>query len=774
MKGENLHTLQQFLNSGINIFAGAGFSILAKDRHKKFLPTASDLVKELQEKFNCTTSDLVRLSTILEKTKKDEFYRFLSDRFTVEEFAPEYLVLNKVKIRNIYTTNIDNLFPKIFQQNKTNYLHDQQQSGIDTSPNAINYLPLHGNVDTVDSKYIFSSTNLANIYNDANRIWNYLSLAIETYPTLFLGYSLSDPSTIQALTSKNTFSNAHKDKWIVILKKEESEAEYYKALGFNIIISDTKEVLEWMAEALPDKKTNAVPMTNKTMEELFLSNLVPRNKYKLDVKRPVKDFFQGQPPIWSDIVGNTLYKTSYFKRLQDSIFDSSKQTILIGAPATGKTTVAMQVAFEINFNGEKLIFNNLSETKVDYIAKVADNKRILVFIENFTDNASAFIKLCSIPNFKVVGIDRGHNYGVVSHLFEGPNYDIINVTDLNDIDIQGIFDSLPADLKGRNIKREKNNKYKDDSIFEFVIRNINQPSIKERYYDVLKDLDDRNTDLAEFLVLCAYAHSSRIPLSLEMACSYFSDAYNYSQVLEMRQQLGDMLKDYQSTELIDDEGMDYYYPRSYFIAESIIDGCPAELLKRVMENVIIMIPPVQICHYDVFRKNAFDKNIVLKAFRNWKEGKQFYEDVYLYDYENPYILQQGALYLSAKGKFTDASNWIDRAIIMTNNRHFSIRNSHAIILFDANINSDSPMARSILEQSMVMLENCFNNDKRKVFHAVRYASQAISFYKKYGDDKSIAFLKKSKDWLLRDRDVNSWNNEIRRLLNEIHELHCLE
>lgn len=773
MEGDNLNTLQQSLFSGINIFAGAGFSVLAKDKHKRNLPTGAGLVKELQEKFKYTTADLVRLSTILEKTRKDEFYRFLHERFTVEEFAPVYQVLNRIKIRNIYTTNIDDLFPKIFKQNKNKYLHDQQRSGVDNSPNAINYLPLHGNVDAPDSKYIFSSTNLANIYNNANRIWNYLSQAIETYPTLFIGYSLSDPSTIQALTSQNTFSNAHKDKWIVIRESEKSEAEYYQALGFNILVSDTKEVLEWMDTTLSKAIEDTTPMVNKTIEELFPANLVPKDKYKLDIQRPINDFFQGQPPIWSDIVGNTLYKTSYFKRLQDSIYDSSKQTILIGAPATGKTTVAMQVAFSINFRGEKLIFDNLTETKVDYIVKIADNKKLLLFIENFTDNASAFMKLCEVSNFKVVGIDRGHNYGVVSHLFEGPRYDIINVTELSDMDIQGIFDSLPADLKGKTIKRENNNKYQDDSIFEFVLRNINQPSIKQRYYDVLKDLDVRNPDLAEFLVLCAYAHSSRIPLSLEMACSYFSDDYHYEGVLEMRNQLGDLVKDY-SRELIDDDSMDYYYPRSYFIAESIIDGCPPKLLQRVMENVIIMIPPVQICHYDVFRKNAFDKNIVLKAFRNWKEGKQFYEDVYLYDYENPYILQQGALYLSAKSKYTDASEWIDRAMTKTNNKHFSIRNSHAIILFDANINSDNAMARSILEKSMLILEDCFNNDKRKVFHAVRYASQAISFYKKYGDEKSIAFLRKSKEWLLREHDANSWNKEIRRLLNDLHELHCLD
>lgn len=764
MKIENEYTLKQALQTGINLFVGAGFSVLAENSKGQKLPIGKDLALELKREFNLNILDLVRQSTILERTRKDDFYNYLTKRFTVSNIPDLYYGLNNINIKNIYTTNIDNLIPKIFSKHKLKYLHNQQQHGTATDVNAVNYLPLHGSVEGSNNKYIFSSTSLANIYNDATRIWNFLSQSVEMHPTIFIGYSLSDSSTIEAITSKNTFLNAQKNKWIVLLESEESEREYYEALGFSVIISDITEILEWISnESLGLSQGNA----SRTMASLFPKNIVPKNSYSLDVIRPIDEFFQGQTPVWSDILSNSIYKTSYFKDLQNSVYNFEKHTIVIGAPATGKTTIMMQVAYDTTIKGEKLIFDNLTDSKVDYIAKFTNGNKTLIFVENFTDNVEAFKKLADYPNIKVVGLDRGHNFGIVSHMFDKNKYHVLNVTELSDMDIQGIFNSLPTELKSSSIKKERNNKYKSDTIFEFVIRNITKPNIRDRYKSVLENLEDTNSNLAEFLVLCAYAHRSRIPLSSEMACAYFSDECCFEEVFTMREQLGDILKDYHPNELID-ENMDYYYPRSYFIAETIIECCPKELLQRVMENVIIMIPPIQICNFDVFRKNAFDKDIVLKAFPKWKEGKAFYEDVFLYDYENPYILQQGALYLSAKKQFAEASKWIDRALNMTNNKYFSIRNSHAIILFDANIELDNNEAKPVLERSMLILNDCFIDDKRKTFHATRYAMQAVKFYSKYADAISIIYLKKAKEWLLKEQEENRWNNEVTKILLDVN------
>jgi len=432
----------------------------------------------------------------------------------------------------------------------------------------------------------------------------------------------------------------------------------------------------------------------------------------------------------------------------------------------------MQIAYNVKYNGVKLIFNNLTLSSAEYYSKLIGDKVALIFIENFTDDINAFLKLAELKNAKLVGVDRSHNLNMVNHKFPTSKYEIINVTQLTESDTQNIFDSLPPSIRGKSIKKEQRNQYEDDSIFEFVIRNIKGQNVASRYDGVLKKLEREHHELAEFLVLCGYMHSSRVPLSFEVACSYFSDPnqlYNYREVLEMRNDLDDLLKDYYSNELLDQD-MDFYYPRSYFIAESIIKSAPRDVLKQVMNKVIDRVPTVQIYNYNTFKKHAFDKSIVSKAFPDWKEGKEFYERAFLYDFKNPYVLQQGALYLSMKKKYHDAFSWIDRAITMTNNKHFSIRNSHAIILFDANYNVDSTDAERQLDASMDILSQCINSDLRTTFHAKTYADQAVRYYNKYGNDRAVSYLNQAKLWLEKEIQERGWDYDVRKQLVKIDDI----
>lgn len=256
-----------------------------------------------------------------------------------------------------------------------------------------------------------------------------------------------------------------------------------------------------------------------------------------------------------------------------------------------------------------------------------------------------------------------------------------------------------------------------------------------------------------------------------MVLSYFDERIeSYQVVLEMRDELGDLLKDY-SGELVIDEEQDYYYPRSVYSAETILEIADPDLLKKVINDVLLKIPSAQICHYNIFRKKAYDKNIISKSFIDWREGKNFYDSAYISDFKNPYVLQQGALYLAQKKRYTEAFYWIDKAITMTNNKYFSIRNSHAIILFDANINSkeENAMIRSQLDKSMNILEKCIYDDKRKSFHAIRYGIQSIQYNDRYFDSKSFDYLKNAQQWLKNEHIRMNWNNEILDLLKKVEE-----
>ena len=93
IKIENEHSLKEAFRSGVNLFVGAGFSIDAKNKKGDKLPLGKNLALELCEKFGKKASDnLPKISTLLEKTNRANFYKFLVEKFTVAEF-PKYIML---------------------------------------------------------------------------------------------------------------------------------------------------------------------------------------------------------------------------------------------------------------------------------------------------------------------------------------------------------------------------------------------------------------------------------------------------------------------------------------------------------------------------------------------------------------------------------------------------------------------------------------------------------------------------------------------------------
>lgn len=592
MEIQNKNSLIHAMKTGINVFVGAGFSLYAYDKKKQNLPSGNGLVDELKSMFNVKAASLSMISTILQRKAKAEFKAFLTERFSVDSYESFYDNLNLVNVKSYFTTNIDNLIPKIVSaENSKRFINDLLVNGENADANRINYLPLHGCVENPENEYVFDVQSLATTFGNNPRIWSYLSNACEKNPTIFLGYSYSDNSVIQALSSYRTFENAQKEKWILLHNPTDDQIEFYEALDFTIIKGEIKDFLELLPNILDNEKLSRKKNEEEEIRDIFKSNLVPLDN-RNQVSRPIMDFFRGQVPIWSDILSNKIYRVSYYKQIQDSIYNQNRQTIVIGAPVSGKTTLAMLLAYNVQFEGVKLMYSGLTLSKVDFILKILGNLKALIFVENFTDNIEAFLKLSQAKNITVVGVDRSQFYSTVSHMLTPQMFDIINVTELSDNDIQGVFNSVPVEIKASSMKTKRKSKdiYAADSIYEFVIRNIKGQNIVERYKKIIHDLEHDDSDLMEFLLLCAYMHKCRVPLSIEVAYSYFSDIYNYQGVLEMKDELEDMLSEFEGSNDLLDSSIEYYYPRTYFIAEAILKYSSPLLLKKVMSKVIDNVP----------------------------------------------------------------------------------------------------------------------------------------------------------------------------------------
>ncbi|MGP1437296.1 MAG: SIR2 family protein [Phocaeicola sp.] len=759
------NTLIDAMHSGINLFVGAGFSVYAKDKNEKNLPTGNKLIEELHTIFGSGQKDLARYCSVMEKKNKTALIDYLTKRFRVSSYDKCYLNLNLINLKGVYTTNIDDLIPQIIEKSDSRYVNYQHTNGDCIDERGVNYLPLHGYVQNPERGYVFSVEKIANIFNQATRIWSYLSAALEKYPTVFIGYGLNDAGVIEAITSEQTFQNAQKSKWIVLYNPTKDDIEYFESMGFNIIIADTKEFLD--AIETFDEWDNIKANQSKDIEKLLPANIIPKDT-RGQIQRPIEEFYRGLPPKWTDILRNVIYKTSHYKNIEDSIFNRQKGTIIIGSPISGKTTLSMQVGYFIQYSGVKLFFTDLNQGRANYISKIIGNKNALLIVENFTDDIQAFMTLKALPNVNLVGVDRSHNFGYVSHLIDKNRFDIINVTPLTEFDIQGIIDTIPDGIRKSEAEiRKSNPRDMDESIFEFVIRHIKGESVKNRYKNFIDKLEIDDIELVEFLVLCAYMHAARVPLSMEVAYSYFDD-FSYSDVIDMRDQLADFLKEDDAEELAQNN-INGYRPRSSITSDAILSYVSPVLLAKVLNTLIDNVSYVKICNFKTFRKWAFDKVLMSKAFPNWEEGKKFYEKAFLFDNKNPYVLQQGALYLSSKQKYQEAFDWIDKAKILTNDRQFSIRNSHAIIMFEANYNIKTDEAEDQLDRSMEILHKCFNDDMRKTFHAKTYADQALRYYKKYNNPKSIEYLRQSLAWLEQERDANTWAFDLKSYINKVRD-----
>ena len=119
---DNKNLFESYLKSGINLFLGAGFSVLAKNKENQDLPIGNQLANELMQKFDLQGEfSLPQVATILENTRREEFYNYLKRRFEIGNFDKRYLYISNLKIKSIYTTNIDNLVFEIFKNNENKY-----------------------------------------------------------------------------------------------------------------------------------------------------------------------------------------------------------------------------------------------------------------------------------------------------------------------------------------------------------------------------------------------------------------------------------------------------------------------------------------------------------------------------------------------------------------------------------------------------------------------------------------------------------------------------
>ena len=259
---------------------------------------------------------LAQIATILNSSHKAEFQSYLKARFTVGKVDPRYQVIERLPIRGIFTTNIDNLLHEIYKNGTTSYLNDLDLRGSTFSDrNAIDLVTLHGCVLDDSRDLTFDATDLASAFAREPDRWHYLIQALESVPTFFCGYSLADAGTLNSLHPSSASGRGLSDKWIAVLPgTDEGTLQFFRALKFQIIECDIVELLEYF-EAYSRPVVERRP--ESSTRELFPEWAIP-DVGSVPV-RPIFDYFRGAPPTWYDVYSGQLSTTSHHARVRDAL-----------------------------------------------------------------------------------------------------------------------------------------------------------------------------------------------------------------------------------------------------------------------------------------------------------------------------------------------------------------------------------------------------------------------------------------------------------------------
>ncbi|MGL2542971.1 SIR2 family protein [Helicobacter pylori] len=244
----------------LSIFAGAGISAESK------LPKWGDLINELQK---CLYGD----------TKKNEDYLVLAEKFynqfgesfyyqTLKSLIPNnakpndlHLGIVKLNIKNLITTNWDNLFEQAINEEGRFFNIIKNDKDIGSSTGFAKFIKMHGSLD--ENNIVFKEQDYLEYSKHFPLIENYIKGVFSTDTVILLGYSLSDQNVKQIISWVNSHSKSVKPIYFIKTAKEfdRIEFEFYKNKNIHILYTQElfekkghyEELLSFLKEIKKDK-----------------------------------------------------------------------------------------------------------------------------------------------------------------------------------------------------------------------------------------------------------------------------------------------------------------------------------------------------------------------------------------------------------------------------------------------------------------------------------------------------------------------------------------
>jgi hypothetical protein len=738
------------LTKGVNLFVGAGFSTLAHNSFGKPLPVGSGLKDQLVEKFELqaySSLDLSSLYAVILADRRNELRSFLEGVFTVSTYDPRYDSIRKLSVEFLYTTNIDDLPFHIFSARAGEFgrvLHDIYLYGAPrNSSDVVQYIALHGSVRHEDADFLFTAGQISTAFASDRETWYVFQRELQARPTLFLGYGMRDAGVLQGLHDGSPKSNFN--RWILLRSDDKAAEALYTSLGFHVIVGSIDEFLDFL-----DTQNLEPAYARPTIHNARRTGQVPSAAEV--AQRPIRSFFLGAEPEWSDAYSNQVVRRRANSAVKNSLF-SGKHVALVGLPLSGKTTILKQVASEIATERLALYFDRVSDPLADKIISenIGENNNPIIFIDNLIDSRDAIERLVKEIGAQIVCAEQSVYFDSVSLRAMSGNLDVHSSSDLSGQELQGIIDSIPADVRRWQTDALDSIEFDAGEIglFEAFRRHVFDENLTIRFRAKLAEFERRDRAAFDVYIMACYVAACRSIVSFDMIYMFIEDGKKqYKDVYDIIERINSFLIE---VELSDDPHQDYFSVRSGALARVALKECQPSAFGRVFDRFHSAVPMRVVVDYPVFRRYAYDNDFSRRAYPKVEDGLRFYKRL-VKATDNAYDYQHGAIYLSKMGSYKEAFSWIDTAMSKSHGRVYSIRNTHARILFEANIDvvKQNPKKQTALEgirESMSVLETCIEKDHRRSYHLLRFSDQALQYYYLFDSQESLRWLIHSRDRL---------------------------
>lgn len=749
------------LETGINLFLGAGFSVLESPQGQK-LPVASELCEEICREFainKAYSNDLEKLSSILKRNNKKQFQDYLRARYHVEAYHPLYDVIEHLDLVSIITTNIDNLIFAIMEKSLRYYVSSVSYYGaIKKDGHAIEYIPLHGDILDIESELYFGKFELCNVDNRNHGLFRMMERALLCKPTLFWGYGFHDGSVSGVID--RVLESGEQEIWIQLLPEDEN-IQFFRDLGCHVIIGDTESLLQEIALGM--QKKDGLKLLPKE-DEFWKKYAMPEMSQVESL--PVRDFYEQGKTNWYYALTKKAYLTKNVETII-TLAQSHKNIIVVGIPLSGKTMTLMQVACKI---GKPTFFmDNLNEAEARLVCNnaIQAQREYIVLVDNCSEDMCAYKILAECENIRTIATSEVFMYESSKYLLEKVAFKKLDICEIDYDEAKRFVSHIPSSLRGRTFQYEQNKRGKY-AILELIHANVKKVISKNKVLEALKKVKAQNTETFEIILLTTYLVYHKSSLTIDILMDYFSTAE--PDLIKHKIKVTQSYLAKMNATLTQDANDENYYALSSSIFSRYNHEVALSNFKddygRVIKKFVYKVPSCYIYRNNVFRKMAYNAELFFDIFSD--DGDSVYEKIYR-DRSTIDVFQQWALYKVKTRRFFEALAVIDRAIYKYPH-NFALKNTRAMILFEGNKDKGTPEAKGYLEEAMAILEVCYQNDKQKVYHAQKYAEFALLFEERYDDNTYIeqAFL-----WLnnlIAQKDTISWQTEDRyKKLSRIRE-----